>query len=35
LVVEVARNLGVPAVVEDGDFEWMVEETVSTVFAVK
>lgn len=31
----VARNLGVPDVVEDAGVRWMVEEAVSIVFAVK
>jgi hypothetical protein len=33
--VDVARNLGVPAVVDEGDVECRVEEVVSIVFAVK
>jgi hypothetical protein len=35
LAVEVARNFGVPVVVEDAGVEWMVEDTVSIEFAVK
>lgn len=35
LVVEVARNLGVPAVVVCAGWEWMVEEKVSIVLAVR
>lgn len=31
----VARNLGVPAVVEEGGVEWSVEDMVSMVLAVK
>ena len=33
--MEVARNFGVPAVVDEEGVECMVEETVSIVFAVK
>jgi hypothetical protein len=35
LAVDVARNFGVPVVVEDAGVEWRVEDTVSMVFAVK
>lgn len=35
LEVETARNLVVPAVVEEAGVEWTVEDTVSIVLAVK